>query len=204
MAFTSGAYMWYWRGSPLGVVADTPEITLTHFGQPINADVFGGRPIDYIFQGMEVTLDIVFQEYRQDNVQSLLAQHSRIVGGAGFNGSSNVATIGCPMVDNYGDVLWGKAASFHLTNTEISCTFPTWFISRRVTVALDTPITLLMGTGLRVVPIRFQLNPYEFAKATGNFHHWEFYNDTEWQALNDQDKRDVANSVQDALNPLGP
>ena len=150
MGFTAGPYRWTFGGQPLGIVEDAPRLQFSYQGQPINSDIVGGGPIDYIFTGLTGTLELVFQEFTSAGVQLMLKALSGQIG--------KFANLGCPIVNASADVLHGVAidAAQCLTGAGSGRTF----VAFRAAIAPNQPIDWTMGGRLRQVSARFSLFPY--------------------------------------------
>lgn len=157
MSFVAGPYAWTFAGRPLGVVEDGVQLTIRKLGAPVVADAFGGQPVDYIQQGLIGSMDVVFQEFDALGVQYLLDTYS----GASFG---QIGNLGCPGVDISANVLCGERLPF------ANCTSPNVIIAYRAAIPPDFDLSLLFGSRLRNVPVRFNLYPYEREIGSDNLH----------------------------------
>jgi hypothetical protein len=152
MSFISGPYRWTFTPEtgirlPLGITEDAPSLRYSQNGIPINADAYGGNPIDAIYTGMTAFIGFVFQEWDETGVQHLLSTPGGVMGQLG--------SLGCPFIDKQAGVLIGERLPF------ADCAEPEIFIAYRASMAPNQEIELSFGgSRLRQVPIVLQLYPY--------------------------------------------
>ena len=157
MSFIAGPYTATYKAAggaalALGIVADGFRLTRVFRGQIITGDNLGKSVQDGVFQGSDMFLSAVFEEF---NAAALFA-----------NNAANGAQADNPFGLNFnkqGQVgrLWSTIAG-EIVLTRVSADTTASFATLTAAKAIiqeDAEIEYLMATALKTVPLRFRLLP---------------------------------------------
>jgi hypothetical protein len=167
MSFIAGPYSATYKpagGSALalGIVADGFRLTRVTRGQIITGDNLGKSVQDGVFQGSDMFLSMVCEEF---NAAALFG-----------NNANNAAQADNPFGVNFnkqGQVgrLWSTIAG-EIVLTRVSANTTASFATLTAGYAIiqeDAEIEYLMATALKTVPLRFRLLPYTVSSNTVHF-----------------------------------
>jgi len=144
MAFIAGPYTVAYNAITLGVIEDAARMEFTSSADFITSDDKGDTIQDGIYRGGNCTIDMVLQEFSATGAQSAFYPWAAVFG----------------ELESVGKLLSSFAKALVLTAVVGTSATPTPITFTRAVLAPGFPISLLLGTRLKNVPLRFQCLPY--------------------------------------------
>jgi len=146
MTFIAGPYTMTYNSLSLGIIEDAIRLEITPSEDGIQGDNLGDTIQDGVYRGGNCYIDIVMQEYNAAGALAAFAPWHATFGNIGQVGilkSSLAQTL----------VLTAVAGTGAATNIAT-------LTSTKAVLAPNFPVSMLLGSRLRNVPLRLQLLPY--------------------------------------------
>lgn len=147
MAYIAGAFTVTYGGSTLGEAQE--GFTLEHFvnKQLITGDNEARTPQDAVYQGSEVFVEMVLNEWNASGVASAMWPYNGTRGDNGTVGVLDSAT-------------WGALVLTSVSGTSANgLSSEQQFTANQAILAENFPVRVLLSPTLRTVPLRFRLYP---------------------------------------------
>jgi len=150
MSFIAGPYSLTYGAADLGIVEDAIRQELTATVDVVRGDNLGDSVQDGVYRGGNMFLDMVLQEYNAAAAPDAFWPWNAVEG----------------VVGAIGRLMSGVAAALVLTKIAGSTATPSTRTYGKVVLAENYPVSMLLGSRLKNVPLRLRCLPYKPASDT--------------------------------------